>query len=159
MVSRLFRFQKSRDGSRGDERVLRTGNPDWIYEAIPQWGALPQGKTLGGTHGGIASDKTGNIYISTQSESGILVYDETGKFLRSIANDYPEIHSLQYSTEEGVEYFYATVQKGTPKENWLMLKMMTDGTVVQKIVAPPEAGFSAANEWRLTAAVSGPEGS
>src|SRR5580704_8715618 len=37
--------------------------------------------------------------------------------------------------------------------------MKTDGTVVQKITAPPEAGFHAPNEWRLTAAVPGPDGS
>lgn len=145
----------------GDDNAgrLRTGNQEWIYEVIPHWGALPQGKTFGGTHGGVVSDKAGNIYVSTQSDSGILVYDESGKFLRSIANTYPGIHSLQHSTEESVEYFYATVHKGSPEENWLLLKMKTDGTVVQKIVAPSEAGFSAPNEWRLTAAVSGPDGS
>ena len=43
-----------------------------------------------------------------------------------------------------VEYLYTTVQKGTPKENWLFVKMKTDGTVVQKITAPPEAGFQSA---------------
>jgi hypothetical protein len=64
-----------------------------------------------------------------------------------------------YAQENGVEYLYTTVQKGTPKENWLFVKMKTDGTVVQKIVAPPEAGFKAPNEWRLTAAVPGPDGS
>ena len=51
------------------------------------------------------------------------------------------------------------MQKGTPKENWLFIKMKTDGTVVQKITAPGEAGFKLPNEWRLTAAVAGPDGS
>jgi len=37
--------------------------------------------------------------------------------------------------------------------------MKTDGTVVQKITAPPEAGFHTPNEWRLTSAVPGPDGS
>jgi hypothetical protein len=39
------------------------------------------------------------------------------------------------------------------------VKMKTDGTVVEKITAPAEAGFKAANEWRLTAAAPGPDGS
>jgi hypothetical protein len=51
------------------------------------------------------------------------------------------------------------VQKGTPKENWLFLKIKLDGTVVARITAPSEAGFHAPNEWRLTAAVPGPDGS
>ena len=53
----------------------RTGNGEWTYDVVPQWGKLPQGKQFGGTHGAISSDKAGNIYVSTQSETGILVYE------------------------------------------------------------------------------------
>jgi hypothetical protein len=137
----------------------QTGNGEWTYEVVPQWGVLPQGKAFGGTHGGIATDQAGRLYVSTQSETGVLVYDRDGKLLKTIASEYPEVHSLTYAHEKDEEYFYATVQKGTPKENWLFIKMKTDGTVVQKITAPPEAGFSKPNEWRLTAAVVGPDGS
>ena len=45
-----------------------------------------------------------------------------GKLLKTIANQYPEVHSLHYSAEGGDEFFYATVQKGTPAENWLVIK-------------------------------------
>jgi hypothetical protein len=138
---------------------LRTGNGEWTYEVVPQWGELPAGKTFGGTHGGISTDKSGNLYVSTQSATGILVYDPSGKLLRTIANEYPEVHSIQHTEENGEEYFYTTVQKGTPKENWLFVKMKLDGTVVQKITAPAAAGFHAPNEWRITAAVPGPDGS
>ena len=138
---------------------LRTGNGAWTYQTIPQWGELPAGTAFGGTHGGIATDKAGLLYVSTQSATGILVYDREGKLQRSIAHAYPEVHSIVHAEEAGREYFYVTVQKGTPSENWLFLKMQTDGTVVEKITAPPEAGFHAPNEWRLTAAVPGPDGS
>jgi hypothetical protein len=142
-----------------DPNQFRTGNGEWTYDVVHDWGALPSGTKFGGTHGGISSDRAGNIYVSTQSDTGILVYNKDGKLLKTIAKDYPEVHSLQFVVEGGEEYFYATVQKGTPKENWLFVKMKTDGTVVQKITAPPEAGFHSANEWRLTAAVPGPDGS
>jgi len=138
---------------------LRTGNGEWTYRVVSHWGELPPGKTFGGTHGGIATDKAGLLYVSTQSATGVLVYDRDGRLLRTIANEYPEIHSLFHTEENGEEVFYATVQKGTPKENWLFLKMKTDGTVVQKITAPAAAGFHAPNEWRLTAAVPGSDGS
>jgi hypothetical protein len=136
-----------------------TGNGEWTYRVVPDWGRLPAGRSFGGTHGGIATDKAGHVYISTQSKTGILVYNPDGKLLRTMATEYPEVHSIHYVEENGVEYFYTTVQKGTPRENWLFVKMKTDGTVVQKITAPPEAGFKSANEWRLTAAVPGPDGS
>jgi hypothetical protein len=137
----------------------RTGNGVWTYDVVPHWGVLPKGKQFGGTHGAISSDKAGNLYVSTQSETGVLVYDPNGRLLKTIANQYPEIHSLHYSAEGDDEVFYATVQKGTPTENWLVLKMKTDGTVVQKITAPAEAGFKQPNEWRVTSVVSGPDSS
>lgn len=136
-----------------------TGNGEWTYRVVADWGALPSGTRFGGTHGAIAQDKPGHIYVSTQSETGVLVYSPEGTLLKTIAGEYPEIHSIFHVEENGTEYFYCTVQKGTPKENWLFVKMKTDGTVVQKIIAPPEAGFKAPNEWRLTAAVPAPDGS
>jgi len=140
-------------------KVLMTGNGEWTYEVVPGWGALPAGTSFGGTHGAIAQDNAGNIYVSTQSETGVLVYAPDGRLIRRIAQEFPEVHSMVHAEENGVEYFYTTVQKGTPKENWLFVKMKTDGTHVLKITAPPEAGFKAPNEWRITAAVPGTEGS
>ena len=138
---------------------LVTGNGEWTYEFVPEWGKLPAGMQFGGTHGAIATDKAGRVYVSTQSETGILVYTPDGTLEKTIASQYPEVHSMFYAQEDGVEYLYTTVQKGTPKENWLFVKLKTDGAVVQKITAPPEAGFKTPNEWRLTAAVPGPDGS
>jgi hypothetical protein len=137
---------------------LRTGNGEWTYDVVPGWGHLPAGTAFGGTHGGIATDKAGRVYVSTQSETGILVYGPDGVLLKTIANEYPEVHSIVYAQENGEEYFYTIVQKGTPKENWLFVKMKTDGTVVQKITAPSEAGFKTPNEWRVTSAVPAPDG-
>jgi hypothetical protein len=136
-----------------------TGNGEWTYTVSAGWGRLPAGTVFGGTHGGIATDKAGHVYVSTQSATGILVYSSDGSLLKTIANQYPEVHSMVYAEENGAEYFYTTVQTGTPQENWLFVKMETDGTVVQKITAPPEAGFKAPNEWRLTAAIPAPDGS
>jgi hypothetical protein len=139
--------------------TMQTGNGAWTYHVVPEWGQLPAGTAFGGTHGGIATDNAGHIYVSTQSETGILVYGRDGVLLKTIACEYPEVHSIFHAEENGDEYLYTTVQKGTPKENWLFVKMKTDGTVVQKITAPPEAGFQAPNEWRLTAAVPAADGS
>ncbi len=139
--------------------TVLTGNGEWTYEVVPGWGSLPAGTSFGGTHGAIAQDKAGRIYVSTQSATGALVYDRDGTLIRTIANAYPEIHSMVHAEENAEEFFYATVQKGTPAENWLFLKLKIDGTIVLKITAPPEAGFKSPNEWRLTAAVPAPDGS
>jgi len=138
---------------------MLTGNGEWTYRLESEWGQLPAGTAFGGTHGGIATDKAGRVYVSTQSNTGVLVYSADGKFLKTIANQFPEIHSIVHAEENGEEYFYTTVQHGTPQENWLFVKMKIDGTVVQKITAPAEAGFKAPNEWRITAALPAPDGS
>ena len=137
---------------------VQTGNGEWTFEIVQGWGQLPAGTVFGGTHGAIATDHAGKVYVSTQSESGILVYSPDGLLEKTIASQYPEVHSMFYAQDSDEEFLYTTVQKGTPQENWLFVKMKTDGTVVQKITAPPEAGFKSPNEWRLTAAVPGPDG-
>lgn len=139
--------------------VLLTGNGEWTYRVVSGWGTLSDGLSFGGTHGAIAQDNAGNIYVSTQSETGILVYGSDGKLLRRIAENYPEVHSMVHAEENGTEYFYTTVQKGTPRENWLFVKMKTDGTPALKITAPPQAGFKSPNEWRITAALPAADGS
>lgn len=143
----------------GMESEFQTGNGEWTYRVVPDWGRLPSGIAFGGTHGAITTDSAGNVYVSTQSETGILVYGADGALKKTIAPEYPEVHSMLYVEEAGHEYLYTTVQKGTPRENWLFVKMTLDGAAVQKITAPLEAGFKTPNEWRLTAAVRGPDGS
>ena len=79
---------------------LQTGNGEWTYEVVPGWGQLPAGTAFGGTHGAIATDKAGHVYVSTQSETGILVYQPDGMLLKTIATEYPEVHSI-FHAEEG----------------------------------------------------------
>jgi hypothetical protein len=139
--------------------TVLTGNGEWTYEAVPGWGVMPSGTSFGGTHGAVAEDKAGHIYVSTQSTTGVLVYAGDGRLIKTIASAFPEIHSMVHADERGEEFLYSTVQKGIPAENWLFVKLRIDGTVVLKITAPPEAGFKSPNEWRLTAAVPAPDGS
>jgi len=61
-----------------------TGNGEWTYAVESGWGALPAGTTFGGTHGAIAQDKAGNIYVSTQSHTGVLVYSSSDQRISSV---------------------------------------------------------------------------
>jgi hypothetical protein len=54
--------------------TMRTGNGEWTYDVVAGWGQLPAATVFGGTHGAIATDNAGHVYVSTQSETGILVY-------------------------------------------------------------------------------------
>src|SRR5690349_11118740 len=65
----------------------------------------PDGKSLGPCHGGAVIDKAGNIYISTDTERGMVVFSPEGKYLRAAGPT--RIHGLEIRQENGVEYIYA----------------------------------------------------
>src|SRR5437870_12746234 len=65
----------------------------------------PGGQSLGPCHGGVVIDKAGNMYVTTDTERGIVVFSPDGKFLR--ATGPTRIHGLEVREENGVEYIYA----------------------------------------------------
>src|SRR6476619_5163612 len=56
--------------------ILGAGNHK--YEWVRGWGKLPEGLKLGSTHGGVVVDAKNRIYISTDGEGSILVFDQAG---------------------------------------------------------------------------------
>src|SRR6266702_4476925 len=64
----------------------------------------PGGKSLGPCHGGAVIDKAGNIYVSTDTDRGIVVFSPEGKFLRAVGPT--KIHGLELREENGTEYIY-----------------------------------------------------
>ncbi len=67
--------------------------------------ANPGGKPVGSCHGGALVDKAGNIYISTDTDRGILVFSSEGKLLRTVGPTH--IHGMQMREENGEEFIYA----------------------------------------------------
>src|SRR6266481_3021717 len=94
----------------------------------------PDNKPLGPCHGGVVIDKAGNIYVSTDTERGVVVYSPAGKFLRTIGPT--RIHGLEVREENGVEYIYAA----RPSDHEVV-KLKLDGTGEWAIHFPNEAGI------------------
>src|SRR5204862_4475388 len=79
---------------------------DLKFEIAPGFfDAQPDGKQLGPTHGGAVIDKAGNIYISTDTPRGIVVFTPAGKFSRAFGPS--KIHGLEIREEGGTEFIYA----------------------------------------------------
>ncbi|MFD0894501.1 hypothetical protein KBB96_06225 [Luteolibacter ambystomatis] len=131
----------------------RTGNGDFVFETLPGWGATTGGVASGPTHGGIARDKAGRIYASTDGPASVLVYGADGKFSHTIAKEFAGIHQLQIVEENGEEFIYAA---------WLVgkraVKLKLDGTPVWTMGAPDAGGAKSADDWKPTAVVRGPDG-
>src|SRR2546421_5424937 len=64
----------------------------------------PGGKALGPCHGGVVIDKAGNIYVTTDTERGIVVFSPEGKFMRAVGPT--RVHGLEIREEGGREYIY-----------------------------------------------------
>ena len=105
-------FAHPEDGTKpGDDvhAAVRTGNGAWSYEAVPHWGELPDGKNIGPTHGGVVvDDETGLIYVSTDSELSVIVYQPDGKFVKTIAPECQGFHAMAIRQEDGKAAIYGS---------------------------------------------------
>src|ERR1700677_1479006 len=96
---------------------------DLKYSVVPNFfDEKPHGQQLGPCHGGTVIDKAGNIYVTTDTERGILVFSPEGKFLRAFGPT--RIHGLELRKEHGVEYIY-----GADPSDHKVVKCKLDGTI------------------------------
>jgi len=93
-----------------------TGNGLFLYMANSTWGDLGAENKIGPTHGGVAVSKEGKVYVSTDANHGILVYDSEGKSLGSIGEDVIGVHGMTLNEENGEEFLYCAHLKGESKE-------------------------------------------
>lgn len=94
----------------------------------------PGGKPLGACHGGAVIDKAGNIYVTTDTPRGIVVFSSAGKFVRAFGPT--RIHALELREENGVEYLYCA----RPSDHEVV-KIKLDGTQEWAIRFPQESGL------------------
>lgn len=113
----------------------------------------PDGKPLGPCHGGLVLDKAGNIYVTTDTARGVVVFSPAGKFLRAFGPT--RIHGLELCEERGVEYIYAA----RPSDHEVV-KLKLDGTSEWTIQFPKEAGiYKDAEGFKPCAVTVAPDGS
>ena len=91
----------------------------------------PNDQQLGPCHGGVVIDKAGNVYVTTDTDRGIVVYSPAGKFLRTVGPT--RIHGLEMREEDGVEYIYAA--RPSAHE---VVKLSLDGERLWAIECPME---------------------
>ncbi len=138
-----------------EESIAFTADGAFKFSTDPGWGALPNGENPGPTHGGVARDKAGLAYVSTDTDKGILVFNPDGTFKTSIAKEFKAVHGLHIREEKGEEFIYAAWLGGKQA-----LKLKLDGTCVLKIECPMESGkYGKPAEWAPTSVDSAPDGS
>ena len=113
----------------------------------------PDNQMLGPCHGGVVLDKAGNIYVTTDTERGIVVFSPKGKYLRAFGPT--RIHALELRREKGVEYIYAA----RPSDHEVV-KIKLDGEQVWALRYPAESGlYKDENGFKPCAVTVGPDDS
>jgi len=120
------------------------------FEAIHDWGTLPPQIKWGNTHG-VVEDSQGNIYVhhtvhaTSDSADTVVVFDATGKFVRSWGKEYRGVaHGFKIRKEGSSEFLYLTVNAANPKmtpqpeAQAVVLKTTLAGEIVWKIDRPPD---------------------
>lgn len=118
-----------------EDAVVRSSGTRSTYTLVDGWMRLPAGrKTLGDSHGEIAVDRAGRVYVSTETREGaIQVFSPDGKFERAIATDFAGIHGFVIHAERDREFIYAAHLAGRQ-----VVKLTLDGELVLRI---PESAF------------------
>src|SRR5437867_1204778 len=113
----------------------------------------PDYQPLGPCHGGVVVDKAGNIYVTTDTKRGIVVFSPQGKFVRAVGPT--RIHGLEVREENGVEYLYAA----RPSDHEV-IKLTLAGEQQWAIHFPEEAGiYKDAKGFNPCAVTAAPDGS
>ena len=94
------------------DHSVTTGNGTHTFDTHPKWAKFPDGNPIGPTHGGVAIDKSGKVYVTSDGDRGICVFRPNGKFIKSIALDCAGTHSLLVREENGKEYLYGAHKNG-----------------------------------------------
>jgi hypothetical protein len=149
------------------KQPVTTGNGAWTYDAIPSWGELPDKRPIGPTHGGVLIGPDGKIYLSTDNEMSIIVWEEDGKFVKSIAPDCQGFHAMQISEENGQTVIYGAQnngygnkgrkEKGLSPTPFRVCKIDLDGKLLLEI--PNASTGEVPGGWNgLTAVTVAPDG-
>jgi len=121
-----------------------TGQGEWTYEVVPDWGHVPGHDHIGSTHGGIVIDQSGKVYVSTDGPNGLIVYNSDGSFIKTFGKKSRRYHGLNIYQENGQEYIYAAGMHH-------VTKLDLDGNIILKIEGAKQ---DPANSWAKATAVA-----
>ncbi|NWK56793.1 6-bladed beta-propeller [Verrucomicrobiaceae bacterium N1E253] len=113
-----------------DTPVL-TGNGEHRFMTAPRWAKMPDGRSIGPTHGGVAVGPQGNIYVSTDAKHALCVFRPDGSHLKNIAPDCVGLHSLVMHEQGGKHFLYGAHLKGKR-----VVKLDLDGKLIMSLPAP-----------------------
>ncbi len=118
-------------------KPVRMGCGLMTFDTVPGWGLRPNGESaLGATHGGVAIDKDGNIYVS--ANKGVVVFSPDGKVIQEyLGEKYTALHDIKIYTEGADEFVYGARNAAAEGVKF----NARTGEIVLKLPFPTESGL------------------
>jgi hypothetical protein len=138
----------------GQDKIV-VGDGAHKYEWIPGWAKLPEGmKHVGSTHGNIGIDAADRVYVNTDTENAVLVFESDGRFVKGWGKEFRGAHGMKIAKEGDKEVLWLC-SLGRSE----VIKCSLDGEVLMTIPYPEMSGvYKAKGEYKPTGVCIAPNG-
>ncbi len=128
---------------------------DDVFEWVRGWGKLPEGMHLGNTHGCIVVDSQDRVYLNTDGENAVVVFDAAGKFLKSWGKELVGgLHGMAL-VREGQRELLLLTHIGRHQ----VFGATLEGEILWTLDYPKESGvYPSAEEYKPTSIAPAPDG-
>jgi sugar lactone lactonase YvrE len=137
------------------KRAVTIGHGDFKYEVDKNWGIQDPSKIPVKDCHEMIQDKTGRLFLLTNHvKNNVIIYDRSGKVLKTWTNNMPGAHGLTYWEEGGDEFLFMT---DTVLHK--VYKTTLDGKVLMTLDYPKESGvYDEESQYKPTETAIAPNG-
>ena len=143
------------DAGAGGSGPARLGEGDHLYQWVPDWARLPDEKGFGNTHGCIVVDSKGRVYVNTDTERAVCVFESDGTFVTAWGAELKGgLHGMCLVREQEEEFLYLA-HAGRHE----VLKATLDGKILWTLGVPEESGlYQKPGQYKPTSVAVAPNG-
>lgn len=123
------------------------GHGSYQYKVVEGWGILDASQTpVKDCHEMVQDSKGRIILLTNETKNNVIIYDKSGKLIKSWGSEYPGAHGLTLWKEGGEDFLFIT-----DHDRHQVYKTTTDGKVVMTLSYPKETGvYASADEYKPT---------
>jgi hypothetical protein len=131
------------------------GHGSHKYKVVQGWGVLDAGQTpVKDCHEMVQDSKGRIVLLTNETKNNVIIYDKSGKLLKTWGSEYPGAHGLTLWKEGGEDFLFIT-----DHDHHEVYKTTIDGKVVMTLKYPSETGaYASANEYKPTETAVAPNG-
>lgn len=131
------------------------GHGDYTYKVDKTWGVQDAGKIPVKDCHEMVQDKKGRLILLTnETKNNVLIYDRSGKVIKTWGNQFPGAHGLTIFDEGGEEFLFIT-----DHDRHQVYKTTLDGKIVMTLDFPVETGkYESKEKFKPTEVAVAPNG-